>query len=70
MRGRKIRTYDKEFKVNAVKLCLTSSRSYSEIAKDLGVPISKLATWVEGYQREGKEAFPGKVKPSDEEVAQ
>lgn len=72
MSQRKVRTYDKEFKVNAVKICLNSGCSYSEIAKDLGVPISTLATWVEAHQREGKEAFPGKghLRPSDQEVAQ
>jgi transposase len=72
MRKRKVRKYDKEFKLNAVNLCLAHNRSYKEIAKDLGVPVSTLASWVEAHQKDGKEAFPGKgyLKPSDAEVAQ
>lgn len=72
MRQKKLRNYDKEFKLNAVNLCLTSGRGYGEIAKDLGVPSSTLYTWVEAHQKAGKEAFPrkGHLKPSDAEVAQ
>lgn len=70
--SRKVRRYDKEFKINAVNLCLSSNRGYSEIAKDLGIPSSTLHSWVEAHQKDGKEAFPGKghIKESDEEVAQ
>jgi transposase len=72
MSQRKVRTYDKEFKINAVNLCLTSNLGYPKIAKDLGVPCSTLHSWVETHQKNGKEAFPGKghVKASDAEVAQ
>jgi len=70
--SRKARNYDKEFKLNAVSLCLSSDRGYSEIAKDLGVPSSTLHSWVEAHKKDGKEAFPGKghLKASDAEVAQ
>lgn len=72
MNERKIRKYDKEFKLNAVNLCLKAHRPYSEIAKDLGIPTSTLSTWVETYQKDGKESFPGKgqLKPSVAEVIQ
>jgi transposase len=72
MSERKVRKYDKEFKMNAVNLCLTSNRDCKGIAKDLGVPTSTLASWVEAHQKNGKEAFPGKghLKLSDQEVAQ
>jgi transposase len=72
MSQRKIRKYDKEFKQNAVNLCLKDDRSYREIAKDLGIAPSTLASWIEAYQKDGSQAFPGKghLKPSDAEVAQ
>jgi transposase len=72
MSQRKIRKYDKEFKQNAVNLCLKNDRAYREIAKDLGMAPSTLASWIEAYQKDGSEAFPGKghLKPSDVEVAQ
>ena len=70
--SKKSRKYDKEFKINAVNLCLSSDRGYSEIAKDLGIPGSTLHSWVDAHQRDGKEAFPGKghLKPSDAEMAE
>jgi transposase len=72
MSQRKVRKYDKEFKLNAINLCLSSNRGYIEISKDLGVPSSTLHSWVEAHQKDGKEAFPGKghLKPSDAEVLQ
>lgn len=72
MSKRKVRKYDNDFKKNAINLCLNNNLSYREIAKDLGVPISTLASWVEAYQKDGKEAFPGKghLKPSDAELSQ
>jgi transposase len=72
MSNRKVRTYDKEFKINAVNLCLTSSKRYKEIAQDLGVPTSTLVSWIEAHKKDGHESFPGKghLKPSDQEVAQ
>lgn len=72
MGKKKIGTYDKEFKENAVNLYLKSNRPYREIAKNLGISQSTLSSWVEAKQRDGKEAFPGKghLKQSDNEVAE
>jgi transposase len=71
MNQKKVRTYDQEFKINAVNLCLSSNGNYSEIAKDLGIPSSTLYSWLESHQKDGKEAFPGKglLKASDAEIA-
>ncbi len=72
MNKRTFRTYDKEFKLNAIKLCLDGGRSCKEMSRELGIPYATLATWVDSYKKEGIEAFPGKgnLKPSDAEVAQ
>ena len=72
MSKRKIRKFDKEFKKNAVNLCLKSGRSCGEIAEELGIPRSTLASWVMSHEKDGKEAFPGKgrLKASDAEMAQ
>jgi transposase len=71
MNRRKVRNYDNEFKLNAVNLCLGNNLSYKQISKELGIPDSTLRGWVESYQRDGKEAFPGKgkLKPSEVELA-
>ncbi|MBS0628422.1 MAG: transposase, partial [Verrucomicrobia bacterium] len=35
---RKIRKYDKEFKLNAIKLYQESKKDHKEIAENLGIP--------------------------------
>jgi transposase len=69
---RKIRAYDKEFKINAVKLHKESGRSLSQVSEELGVPSATLAGWVQPYEKNKDDAFPGKgyIKPSDVEMAQ
>ena len=68
---RKIRVYDKEFKMNAVKLYVTGERSLTQVSQELGIPGGTLAGWVQSYQADKAEAFPGKgqLKPSDIEVS-
>ena len=72
MNDRIVRTYDKEFKLNAVSLYLNSGKSYKEIGDELGIPCNTLSGWVISHKKDGEEAFPGKghVKPSDAEVMQ
>lgn len=72
MNKRKVRKYDKEFKINAVNLYLKGSRSYDQVGEELGIPGATLASWVEKHRNEGDEAFPGKghLRPSDAEIMQ
>lgn len=72
MSRNKPRTYDKEFKRNAVNLYLSSNRPYEQVSDELGIPVGTLVTWVQAHKKEGTEAFPGKgyLKPSDAEVSQ
>lgn len=66
----KIRNYDKEFKLNAIKLHLKSGRGFKQNADELGIPLSTLVGWVDEYKKKGEEAFPGKgyINASDSEV--
>ena len=50
MNKRTMRTYDEEFKLNAVKLCLESDCTRKQIAKELGLPVSTLAEWIKAYK--------------------
>jgi transposase len=70
MKQRKNRIYDKEFKLNAIKLCQASGRGYKAISSELGIPVGTLVTWVKSHKQDGSEAFPGKgyLKASDAEV--
>lgn len=71
MSKRNVRNYDKEFKLNAIKLYQESGRSYRQIGEELGVPEATLAGWVTDYKKDGINSFPGKgyLKPAEEEVA-
>ncbi|KYC46387.1 MAG: IS2 repressor TnpA [Candidatus Methanofastidiosum methylothiophilum] len=66
----KRRSYDKEFKISAVKLVLESEKSVESIASDLGVSSNTLFNWKRKYLEDAKNAFPGKgkMKPEDEEL--
>jgi len=71
MSERKTRkTFDKEFKISAVKLVLDSDKSVSQIAADLGVSDNTLFNWKRKYLEDAKNSFPGKgrLKPEDEEL--
>ena len=69
----KRRTFTKEFKESAVALIKTSTRTQTDIARDLGIDINVLNRW----KREAEEAavnsktkaFPGRGNARDEEVA-
>ncbi|MDY0083419.1 MAG: transposase [Ignavibacteriaceae bacterium] len=66
----KRRSYDKEFKLSAVKLILESGNSVESIATELGVSSNTLFNWKRKYLEDAKNAFPGKgkMKPEDEEL--
>ena len=70
MNERTVRVYDKEFKLNAIQLYLSSGHNYPKISSELGIPMGTLVTWVRSYKAEGKDAFPGKgnIKPADAEL--
>lgn len=61
--------YDKEFKLNAVKLILETNRSTASVARDLGIESNTLYNWKREYRNEAEQAFPGKgnLKADDEE---
>jgi transposase-like protein len=62
--------YDREFKINAVKLYRESGRSYGQLAQDLGIPLTTLAQWVKRFKEHGEEGFPGSgsLMPCNEEL--
>jgi transposase len=60
------RTYTKEFKVEAVRLALKGDRSQGEVGRELGIPSSCLGRWMEKYQDDEQQAFPGKGRVRDD----
>ena len=66
----KRRKYDREFKVEAVKLVTGGGRAVAEVARNLGIHENLLYKWREKYTEDIAHAFPGKgrLKPDEEEV--
>jgi transposase-like protein len=64
------RKYDREFKLNAVKLYRESGKSLAKVAQDLGIPLTTLAQWVKQFQEQGEDSFVGSgaLMPCNEEV--
>ena len=62
--------YDKEFKINAVKLSMEAGRSTASVARELGIEANTLYNWKREYRIEAEAAFPGKgnLRPDDEEL--
>jgi transposase len=70
MEGDKRRkTYDREFKVNAVNLVIEGGRKVSEVARELGIDANTLYHWKRELLEEREGAFPGKghLSPLEEE---
>ncbi len=64
------RTYDRQFKIDAVKLLNESGKTATVIADNLGINRDLLSRWKREFADESKKAFTGKGNPRDEEVAQ
>lgn len=66
----KRKTYDKEFKISAVKMILEGGMSTARVSRDLGVNENSLHNWKKKYMEDRQNAFPGKgrMKPEDEEI--
>lgn len=64
------RSFDRQFKIEAVRQVLEGDRPMSEVARELGIGAGLLGRWKEQLLAEQEEAFPGKgrLKGSDEEV--
>ena len=64
------RKYDREFKLEAVRLVAEGGRKVPEVASNLGIHENLLRTWIKKYLEDKENAFPGKgkLKPDDAEM--
>ena len=68
----KRRVYTKEFKAEAVALAEKKEKPIGQIATDLGVNENMLRRWMQVSRDaagSGIQAFPGRGRPRDEELA-
>lgn len=64
------RSFDREFKISAVKLVLDSEKSVKSIAAELGISDNTLFNWKKKYLQDARNSFPGKghMNPEQEEL--
>lgn len=64
------RRYDRQFKLDALRMVQEGDRSISVIARDLGLHPNLLYRWREQLLADSGQAFPGKgkLKPQEEEL--
>lgn len=67
---RERKTYDREFKLSAVKMITEGGMKLSEVSRDLGINENSLHKWKKDYLSDQQNAFPGKgkMKPEEEEL--
>ena len=65
---RKCRTFDRQFKMDAVDLVIKQGRSNASVARDLGIDSQTLANWKRDVEANRAHAFPGNGNPHDAEM--
>ena len=65
-----VKKYDREFKVEAVRLATEPGSSAAKVERDLGIGQGCICRWKRELSRNGEEAFPGKglLAPADDEL--
>jgi len=66
----KRKSYDKEFKLSAIKMITETGMSVSQVSRDLGINETSLHKWKKDYLTDRQNSFPGKgrMKPEEEEL--
>lgn len=69
MSSEKRRKYEREFKLETVRLVIERGRSVAEVSRNLGVHENLIHKWKKQYIEDTEQAFPGKghLRPRDEE---
>lgn len=63
------RRFDKQFKLDAIQMLITSGKTHKVVADELGIPRDALSRWKREYDEHQLKAFPGKGIPRDQELA-
>ena len=56
---RRMKRFDKDFKLSAVRMVTEGGQSASEVARSLGIHPNMLYNWKHKYANDGEKAFPG-----------
>lgn len=62
--GRSRRQYDRQFKIDAVRLITEGGQSMASVSRELGVGRSQLQRWKKQFAQDSEHAFPGHGRKS------
>jgi len=64
------KSYDDEFKREAVRLVIEEGRKASEVERNLGITPNLVSKWIQAMKVDPEHAFPGKgnLKAPEEEI--
>ncbi len=60
-------SYDRDFKVSAMKLIIDKHQSVAKVSRDLGVNQNTLHQWKRSFLEDSRNCFPGNGKVTDYE---
>ncbi len=62
--------FDKDFKIETVKLVLDSKRPVAAVAREVGIHENTLYKWINLYRAHQEDAFPGSgnLRPEEAEI--
>jgi transposase len=66
--AKEIRTYTRDFKLEAIRLYETTDKSMAQVERELGITPYLLSKWVKQFRDEDLSDFPGKGNARDEEI--
>jgi transposase len=61
--------YDRNFKLDAIRLCKESGMNQRDFEKDMGIGAGCINRWKRQLLEEQDHAFPGNGTPRDQEIA-
>ena len=62
------RSFDKDFKLSAVKMIIDGREPLRKVAGDLGISENTLHNWKKAYLKNKEQSFPGKGYQTSEEA--
>ena len=70
MKSKKRESYNKEYKIHAVRMITEDGQRASEVARNLGINPNLLYHWKQLYIEDNEVSFPGhgNLKPQDEYI--
>lgn len=60
--------YDKDFKLNSIRLCEESNKNQRDFEKEMGIGAGCISHWRRELSESNEKVFPGNGIPRDQEI--